>query len=55
VETLQIAVFDITGKQVSQVHMEGNKMNIAQLEKGIYFIQVKTDTETYPVQKLIKL
>jgi hypothetical protein len=42
-----IRVFDINAKQLTVSVFDGNKMNISQLESGVYFVNVATETSSY--------
>lgn len=49
-DVLQVAVFDVLGKQV--ISQTGNTLNVSSLKSGIYMVQVTNGTST-SVQKLV--
>ena len=50
----QVSIFDMTGRCVKQtvVEMSNASINIEDLNKGVYFISVKQDSN-YNIQKLV--
>ncbi|MBS7332521.1 MAG: T9SS type A sorting domain-containing protein [Weeksellaceae bacterium] len=49
-----VEITDVTGRVVSSQSVKGNKVNVANLSKGVYFLRVKDDKGVTRIQKFIK-
>ena len=49
----KITINDITGKQVISFNHPENSLNLNQLQEGVYFAQIKTDSGTF-TKKIVK-
>ncbi len=49
-----VKVYDITGRELMNTPLMNNKVNIGELNKGVYFIKLVSGNDIYEVQKLIK-
>ncbi|MBK9423666.1 MAG: T9SS type A sorting domain-containing protein [Bacteroidetes bacterium] len=52
----QVTIFNITGEAIIKIEMEGNdrKISIADLSRGIYFVNVRTEKQQFNA-RFIKL
>lgn len=53
-KNLWIEIYDTQGKLIINQFIKENKLDVSQLEKGIYFIKIKNNTEVILSQKIIK-
>ncbi|MDR2836077.1 MAG: ExeM/NucH family extracellular endonuclease [Bacteroidales bacterium] len=52
----QLEIFNITGKIVDSIYYFNSKeINISNLQKGVYFVKILTESNKYYLQKFVKL
>jgi len=49
---LNVQVFDILGKQISETKLNGNRLDVSSLKTGVYFLKITQD-HNYVTKKLI--
>lgn len=51
--SISVTVYDATGRQISSPRLNGNELNVADFDKGIYILNMVIDGKNY-IQKFIK-
>jgi hypothetical protein len=49
-----VSIFNITGQNVKNIFMENDQIDVADLKKGIYFIQIMDKTDEINTIKFVK-